>query len=502
MSHPTRSAAVAVVLALVAGLGLAVTPVVAATPARRTPVAPLPSEVVSPAVAGTGFLLGPDVSKWQHTGGSIDWHAVAASGTSFAFVKATEGFDGVNPPYTNPFFASDFAGAGGAGLYRGAYHMARPALPLSTAGDQARQFVGVTGVLHGALDLPPVLDLEHNGGLSPADLTSWASTWLATVQQLTGRLPMIYVSPGFWSSALANTTSLANYPLWIARWTTAPDPLPLPGGWTSWLFWQYTSTGTLPGIVGNVDISRFCCSPAKLAAVSGSPQGRPQLFLRNSATTGVADETYVFGAPAGGTTLMCDWNGDGVDTPGVFRNGTWFLTNATTGGLSELDFGYGGPGDIPICGDWNGDGADTPGVVRNGVWFLVNSLGKPFADLTFGYGNPGDVPVVGDWNGDGTDTPGVKRGPVWYLVNTAGKPFADLSFGYGNPGDVGVVGDWNGSGRDSVGVKRGAWWYLVNTAGKPFADIVASYGEPGDVPVTGRWLPTGPATIGVVRPTF
>ena len=210
--------------------------------------------------------------------------------------------------------------------------MARPALPLSTAADQARQFVGVTGVLHGALDLPPVLDLEHSGGLSVADLTSWASTWLSTVQQLTGRLPMIYASPGFWASSMGNTTSLATYPLWIARWTTAPDPLPLPGGWTSWLFWQYTSTGSVPGIVGNVDISRFCCSVAKLAEVSGSPLGRPQLFLRNSNTTGIADQTYVYGAPAGGTTLMCDWDGDGVDSPGVFLNGIWYLTDATTGG--------------------------------------------------------------------------------------------------------------------------------------------------------------------------
>ncbi len=32
---------------------------------------------------------------------------------------------------------------------------------------------------------------------------------------------------------------------------------------------------------------------------------------------------------------MCDWDGDGIDTPGVFLNGTWYLTNATTGGLSQ-----------------------------------------------------------------------------------------------------------------------------------------------------------------------
>jgi len=496
MSHPIRSTAVAVLLAIVVGLSLA------AIPASAVPAAPTIAAAVTPNAVGTGFFMGPDVSSWQHTGGAINWSAVAGSGKTFAFVKATEGINGTNPPYTNPYFAGDFAGAGGAGLYRGAYHFGRPALPVSTAGDQARQFVGVTGALHGALDLPPVLDLEATGGLNAADLTAWTATWLSTVQQLTGRLPMIYVSPGFWTSALANTTSLSTYPLWIARWTSAADPLPLPGGWTSWMFWQYTSTGSVPGITGNVDISRFCCSLAKLAEISGSASGRPQLFLRNSPTSGIADHTYVYAAPAGGTTLMCDWNGDGIDTPGVFVNGTWYTTDATTGGLSQLDFGYGGPGDLPVCGDWNGDGRDTPGVVRRGGWYLVNTMGKPTADVTFSYGDSTDVPLVGDWNGDGKDTPGVKRGTLWYLVNQAGPPIADTSFGYGNPGDVGVVGDWNGSGHDAVGIKRGAWWYLVNTVGQPTADLVASYGEPSDVPVTGRWLAGGPTSIGVVRPTF
>jgi len=360
----------------------------------------------------------------------------------------------------------------------------------------------VTGRLQGALDLPPVLDLEHDGGLTPTDLTTWASTWLSTVQQLTGRVPMIYASPGFWTSAMGNTTSLKAYPLWIARWTTALDPLPLPGGWTSWMFWQYTNAGALPGIVGNVDLSRFCCSIAKLAEISGSQLGRPRLYLRNTPSTGIADQTYTYGAPAGGTTLMCDWNGDGVDTPGVFLNGTWYITSATTGGLSEVDFGYGDPGDLAICGDWDGNGTDTPGIVRRGAWYLVNTIGKPTADVSFGYGNASDTPLVGDWDGNGTDTPAVKRGTLWYLVNTAGKPTADLSFGYGNPGDVGVVGDWTGSGRDSVGIKRSASWFLVNTVGKPTADIVASYGNPGDVPVTGRWLGPGPTGIGIVRPTF
>ena len=61
----------------------------------------------------------------------------------------------------------------------------------------------------------------------------------------------------------------------------------------------------------------------------------PQLYLRNSVSTGIADSSYRFGTPPGGTTLMCDWDGNGTDTPGVFVNGVWWISNATTGGFAQ-----------------------------------------------------------------------------------------------------------------------------------------------------------------------
>jgi hypothetical protein len=226
----------------------------------------------------------------------------------------------------------------------------------------------------------------------------------------------------------------------------------------------------------------------------------PQFFLRNSLTSGVADVNYTFIAPTTGTTLMCDWDGNGTDTPGVFVNGTWYVTNSTSGGGPQMVFGYGQAGDIPVCGDWDGNGTDTPGIVRNGVWYLTNTLGSGLADVHFGYGNAGDTPVVGDWDGNGTDTPGVYRAGHWYLVNSLNKPIADLNFGYGLATDRPVVGDWNGDGRDTPGIVRNGAWFLVNTAGQPFADVSFFYGAPNDVTVAGHWSPGAPSTVGVVRP--
>ena len=449
--------------------------------------------------------VGPDVSSWNHpNGAAIDWNQVAAAGNSFAFIKATEGPSTVGAAfYTNPYFAGDWSGARNAGLYRGAYDFARPGLPLDTATAQAQAFVSVAGTLQGSYDLPPVLDLEVTGGLSPADLTAWTHAWLVAVQNLTGRLPLIYTSPNFWATALGGTTTLQSYRLWQAQWTSASTPTPIPGWGSNWSFWQYTDAASVPGISGGAtDVSRFNGPPAALAGVAGTeaPTTGPTLYLRDSNTSGVADTTNRYGAPSGGTTLMCDWDGNGTATAGVFLDGVWYVSNTPGGLFPETVFGYGDPGDIPVCGDWDGNGTVTPGVVRNGVWYLSNTLGSGLADVSFGYGNPGDIPVVGDWNGDGRDTPGVVRNGVWYLSNALGAPYADLSYGFGNAvGDIPVVGDWNNDGHDTPGVVRGGIWYLCNTLGSGWADEILAYGNPGDRPVAGRWNRGAPATVGITR---
>jgi len=212
--------------------------------------------LASPAAAmGTGV----DVSSHQHPGGvAINWVSVKASGQSFGFIKATEGSS-----YTNPYFAADWQGAGTAGLFRGAYHFARPALPLSTAIDQARYFVSRTGAMRGARDLPAMLDLEVSGGLRPVDLAKWTRTWLREVKRLTGKAPLVYTGSNFWRDKVGNPTDIgADYRLMLASYPSNPSsatfrPL-VPAGWGSWTFWQYSSTGRVPGIRGTTDLIRSC----------------------------------------------------------------------------------------------------------------------------------------------------------------------------------------------------------------------------------------------------
>ncbi len=243
------------------------------TPGRRAAVVVVLALglLVGLAAPASAALTGVDVASYQHPGGApIDWGAVRAAGHSYAFVKATESTD-----YTNPWFARDWGGAGAAGLYRGAYHFARPALPISTALDQARYFVSRVGSMGGGLDLPPVLDLEATGGLGQRDLAEWTRAWLAEVQRLTGKSPILYTGYYFWRDAVGNPADIgAAYRLWLPSYPSDPEsttfrPL-VPAGWRMWTFWQYRSNGSVPGISGEVDMNRFCCDTGSLAALAGS----------------------------------------------------------------------------------------------------------------------------------------------------------------------------------------------------------------------------------------
>ena len=177
------------------------------------------------ATPASAVITGIDVASHQHPNGvAINWQQVVSAGHRFAYVKATEG-PGTGTDkcqrrtyYTNPYFAADWSGAGAAGLYRGAYHYARPQLPLSSAEEQARYFVSVAGPSNGAYDLPLELDLEETCGLGQSDLAEWTRRFLAEVTRITGKKPLVYTGRWFWQAnigAYGNDIG-QNYRLWTA----------------------------------------------------------------------------------------------------------------------------------------------------------------------------------------------------------------------------------------------------------------------------------------------
>lgn len=243
----------------------------------RLVAATLTSAVVFGAGAAHAMVPGVDTSNWQHST-SLNWTSVAHSGVKFAFLKATEGSF-----YSDPYFASDWTATASNGIYHGAYHFARPSVGSGVS--QAKYFVSRLPPQNTRGTLPPVLDLEATGGLSPSQLVTWTTQWLQEVSALTGRTPMIYVSPAFWAERLGNSTSFHSYPLWIANYGVSSPQVP--GGWPTWSFWQSTSSGRISGISGNVDRDVFNGSMAQL-----------QRFALVPATTSTTAVTLAASNPA------------------------------------------------------------------------------------------------------------------------------------------------------------------------------------------------------------
>lgn len=198
-------------------------------------------------------VLGIDISHHQ---GEIDWDAVARSNVRFAFCKATEGVTAIDPR-----FAEHWAALAATPLLRGAYHFARPGGGVLGAQMQAEHFAAVVGDCTGARVLPPVLDVETDGGLTPTAVVDWVRAFVSHAEQLFRRELIIYTG-ALWRATLGNPVvpELGTRMLWTARYGTQ-EPV-VPATWSRWDFWQFTDgvrgeVQVIPGVKGPVDCERF-----------------------------------------------------------------------------------------------------------------------------------------------------------------------------------------------------------------------------------------------------
>ncbi len=217
----------------VVGVAMALATAVASPAARADDITG-----ITPAAQTAGM----DVNAGQ---GDVDWATAWNKGARFAYVEATEGTS-----YTNPYFATQTAGASGVGMEHGAYHFAVPS--ASSGQTQAAYFVTHGGGWSAdGQTLPPLLDIEASPfgnvcyGMSQAAMVTWLKSFTAEVHTRTTRWPVIYTSTSWWASCTGNDASFgANDPLFIAG--TSATPGTLPAGWTTATFWQSDST-VFPG---------------------------------------------------------------------------------------------------------------------------------------------------------------------------------------------------------------------------------------------------------------
>lgn len=230
-------------------------------------------------------LRGIDISYYQ---GRIDWDRVATQNIEYAFIRVSDGLANIDSQ-----FARNWAEARRVGIRRGAYQYFRPNL---SAVAQADLLLSRMGALMPG-DLPPVIDVEASGSLSPATVAARVREWIDRVEGQLGVTPIIYTGPYFWRDSVGAPAFAANHPLWVAHYTTACPLVPEP--WTRWTFHQFTDSGSVAGISGPVDTNYFNGTEADLDALGFAampmnpdpdPDPDPNTCLPISAGGGLMEE--------------------------------------------------------------------------------------------------------------------------------------------------------------------------------------------------------------------
>jgi GH25 family lysozyme M1 (1,4-beta-N-acetylmuramidase) len=192
--------------------------------------------------------LGIDVSTFQ---GDIDWQKVKEAGITFAIIRVGgRGYGEAGTLYADKRAQDNYKGAKEAGLEVGAYFFSQ-AVNETEAVEEAEYVL--EQVKDWEITMPIVFDWEYiseearTAYVEPQMLTDCMNAFSARIRQA-GYQPMIYVNmdqaaDSFYIEEVEDTA------LWLAMyngWKENPYKVAM---------WQYTNTGSVPGISGNVDIN-------------------------------------------------------------------------------------------------------------------------------------------------------------------------------------------------------------------------------------------------------
>lgn len=194
------------------------------------------------------YERGIDVSHYQ---GEIDWQQVRDAGFTFAIIRVGgRGYGEEGKLYEDLSAQQNYEGAKAAGMKVGAYFFSQ-AITEIEAREEARYALSL--IEGWELDLPLVYDWEHisedarTGSMEESDKIRFTKAFCQTVEKA-GVQPMVYVAP--WAS-VDYMLAVEQYPIWLVLYS---DQMTFKYHFD---YWQYSCTGSVPGIEGDVDINLY-----------------------------------------------------------------------------------------------------------------------------------------------------------------------------------------------------------------------------------------------------
>lgn len=279
--------------------------------------------VIEARVCASGATtMGVDVSYYQ---GTIDWAKAKAAGVKFAFVRVSDG-----TTFQDPKFVQNWSNTKTNGVIRGAYQFFRPSQNVNAQADLMINAIGT----YQAGDLPPVIDVEADGGLAPATVAARVRQWVDRVKNALGVEPIVYTGYYFWRDEVGAPTSFGPNPLWVAAYSSQCPNVPAP--WMKWTFWQHTDSGHVNGITGNVDMNKFNGDFAALTAFVGSmqnpnPNPNPNPMPSGSCVSATLNKTV-----APGTCVQAANDAKWY----TCTNGAWVARSSSAGCAAAATYGW------------------------------------------------------------------------------------------------------------------------------------------------------------------
>lgn len=198
---------------------------------------------------------GIDVSQFQY---NIDWDKVKKSGVDFAIIRlGVRGYGTEGTYWEDPYFKKNILGAKKAGIKVGVYFYTQ-AITAAEVKQEAKFCLDRLKAYNVKLDLPVYYDIEavwtgtdevgrlDAAKLSKAKKTQNCKTFCEEIKK-GGYTPGVYSYRSYLYNEIDGASLAKSYDLWLADYT---NPTPYTGNYTTW---QYSSTGNVSGITGNVD---------------------------------------------------------------------------------------------------------------------------------------------------------------------------------------------------------------------------------------------------------
>lgn len=199
--------------------------------------------------AGGGSHVGIDVSSHQR---QVDWAQVKQAGVEFAMIRTGfRGYGAAGVIVQDTYFEENISGALEAGLKVGVYFFSQ-ATSEEEAVEEARQVL--EWIEPYEITYPVVFDWESIPGdkartdyVTPRTVNNCVKAFCSAVEEA-GYIPMVYFNRNQ-AYQVMNLALLSGYEFWLASYGSTPA--------FDYTFhmWQYTSTGSVPGIEGDVDLN-------------------------------------------------------------------------------------------------------------------------------------------------------------------------------------------------------------------------------------------------------